>query len=117
MNKEFQKIVDLALDEDLGSGDVSASLLADKQISATIICRESAVICGIEFAQATFALLDKDIKISWQAKDGDLVEPSQILATIKFVCVATELSVCKKLSATRSPLIIDLDEPDNIAKI
>lgn len=82
MNKEFQKIVDLALDEDLGSGDVSAILLPDEQAVATIICRENAIICGIEFAQATFVSLDKDIKVSWQVKDGDSVRPSQVLATL-----------------------------------
>jgi len=51
MNNDFLKIVDLALAEDLGAGDVSASLLPDEQVSATIVCRESAVICGIELAQ------------------------------------------------------------------
>ncbi len=82
MNKEFQKMVDLALAEDLGSGDVSASLLADEQASATIICREAAVICGIEFAQATFSSLDENIDIDWQVKDGDPVQASQVLATL-----------------------------------
>jgi len=115
MNKEFQKIVDLALDEDLGSGDVSASLLADKQISATIICRESAVICGIEFAQATFDSLDKEIEISWQVKDGDLVEPSQILAILSGSSRSiisgerTALNFLQTLSAvaTQTKLMVD----------
>jgi nicotinate-nucleotide pyrophosphorylase (carboxylating) len=82
MNKEFQKMVDLALVEDLGSGDVSASLLSDEQAFATIICRESAVICGIEFAQAAFSSLDKNIDIDWKIKDGDPVQASQVLATL-----------------------------------
>lgn len=82
MNKRLLAIVDLALAEDLGSGDVSASLLTDDQASATIICREPAVICGIEFAQAAFSSLDEDINIDWQVEDGDPVQASQVLATL-----------------------------------
>ncbi len=82
MNKEFKDIIDLALAEDIGSGDVSASLLADKQVSASIVCRKVAVICGIEYAQAAFLSLNKDIKINWLVKDGDLVDASQTLCTL-----------------------------------
>jgi nicotinate-nucleotide pyrophosphorylase (carboxylating) len=82
MNKELNFIVALALKEDLGSGDVSANLLVDKQINASIICRESAVICGVEYAQAVFLSLNQDIEINWMAKDGDIVEPTQVLCTL-----------------------------------
>jgi nicotinate-nucleotide pyrophosphorylase (carboxylating) len=82
MNNDFLKIVDLALAEDLGAGDVSASLLPDEQVSATIVCRESAVICGIELAQLAFKTLDSDLKITWQVKDGELVNSNQILAVL-----------------------------------
>ena len=82
MNKDFRQIVDLALAEDLGSGDVSANLLVDETTKASIICREQAVICGIEFAQAAFLSLNKNIDIEWKVKDGDLVEPSQLLCTL-----------------------------------
>ena len=82
MDKAVEKIVKLALDEDLGSGDVSANLLPNKAVQASIVCRESAIICGIEFAQAAFLLLDKDIKINWQVKDGERVNASQVLCTL-----------------------------------
>jgi nicotinate-nucleotide pyrophosphorylase (carboxylating) len=82
MNNDFLKIIDLALAEDLGSGDVSASLLPDEQTSATIICRENAIVCGIEFAQLAFETLDSDIKVTWKVKDGELVGSGQILATL-----------------------------------
>ena len=82
MNKNFEKIVDFALAEDLGSGDVSAGLLADSQVQATIVCRESAIICGIEFAQAAFLSLSKDIEIDWKVEDGDAVTSSQVLCIL-----------------------------------
>lgn len=82
MNKDFQQIVDFALAEDLGTGDVSASLLPDEQIKATIICREKAVICGVEFAQAAFLALSDTIKIDWQVQDAEQVTASQVLCTL-----------------------------------
>jgi nicotinate-nucleotide pyrophosphorylase (carboxylating) len=41
---------------------VSASLLKDEKVAAQIIVRESAIICGIEYAQNAFLSLDKNIQ-------------------------------------------------------
>ncbi|HBA24977.1 MAG TPA: nicotinate-nucleotide diphosphorylase, partial [Gammaproteobacteria bacterium] len=46
MSEDSLKAVQQALKEDIGSGDVSASLLPNAQVEANIIARESAVICG-----------------------------------------------------------------------
>jgi nicotinate-nucleotide pyrophosphorylase (carboxylating) len=35
--------------------------------------RESAIICGIEYAQNAFLSLDKNIQIEWQLNDGDRI--------------------------------------------
>lgn len=72
----------LALDEDIGTGDVSASLLDDKVVLAQIIARESAVVCGIEYAQATFLSLNNDIQIEWRFNDGDSIQADQILCIL-----------------------------------
>ncbi|SMN16240.1 Quinolinate phosphoribosyltransferase [decarboxylating] [uncultured Candidatus Thioglobus sp.] len=81
MNK-ISDIVALALNEDIGTGDVSASLLDDKTLSAQIIARESAVICGIEYAQTAFLALDDKIQIEWQLSDGDNIQKNQVLCTL-----------------------------------
>lgn len=82
MNKQITQTVMLALDEDIGTGDVSASLLDDKVVSAQIIARESAVVCGIEYAQATFLSLNNDIQIEWRFNDGDSIQADQILCIL-----------------------------------
>lgn len=84
MNKvnDIAAIVETALKEDIGTGDVSASLLDDKIISAQIIARESAVICGIEYAQAAFLSLNNVIQIEWHFNDGDTIQVAQILCTL-----------------------------------
>ena len=83
MNKPTVKsVVALALNEDIGTGDVSASLLKDEKVAAQIIVRESAIICGIEYAQNAFLSLDKNIQIEWQLNDGDRMDKNQILCMI-----------------------------------
>ncbi len=79
---KINAIVALALDEDIGTGDVSASLLDDKIVSAQIIARESAVICGTQYAQMAFLLLDESIQITWQLGDGDNIQAGQVLAIL-----------------------------------
>ncbi len=75
--------VQLALEEDIQSGDVTASLVpADKQITADLFCREKAVLCGKDWLTETFKQLDPEIKIHWQANDADEIKPDQIVCTI-----------------------------------
>lgn len=61
-----------ALDEDVGAGDLSAGLIpADKSARATVQARESAVLCGREWFDQAFRLLDPGITIQWHRLDGD----------------------------------------------
>ncbi len=82
MSDMLLKIVQQALNEDIGSGDVSASLLPQAQVKAGIIARESAVICGIDYAQTAFLLVDDTVQINWQINDGDQVVENQTLCTL-----------------------------------
>ncbi|NYT52574.1 MAG: carboxylating nicotinate-nucleotide diphosphorylase [Candidatus Vesicomyosocius endoextente] len=81
-NKYILNSVVLALDEDLGTGDVSADLLLDKINTAEIISRESGIICGIEYAQSTFLLLNENLKLYWKVKDGEDINPGQVLCVL-----------------------------------
>jgi len=61
-----------ALAEDLGAGDVTAALVpASQQVRAQIVAREPAVLCGTDWAEATFRELDPAIRLEWQVRDGD----------------------------------------------
>ena len=78
----LQTVVKTALTEDLGSGDVSADLLNNNLVSANIIVRQSAIICGIDYFNSAFLQLDATIKIDWQVLDGDCVVENQILCSL-----------------------------------
>ena len=106
MNKILRQIVNMALSEDIGTGDLSSSLLDDNVISAKIICREKAIICGIEYYDLCFSTLDPDIVINWKIKEGAEVTPDYVICHLKGKSKAiisaerTALNFLQTLSAT-----------------
>ena len=80
---EIERNVATALAEDVGSGDLTAQLVDAKAVRrATIVSRESAVLCGTAWFERCFKTLDPSIAITWHAKDGDRVVPDQILCEL-----------------------------------
>jgi nicotinate-nucleotide pyrophosphorylase (carboxylating) len=80
---DLERAVCFALEEDIGSGDITAALIpADRIASATIITREAAIFCGRAWADAVFRQIDPAVTIDWQVEDGDHVEPDQLLAKL-----------------------------------
>jgi nicotinate-nucleotide pyrophosphorylase (carboxylating) len=77
------QLVQVALAEDIGSGDLTASLVPAIETSATIISREKAIICGIDWVNACFMQLDANIDIHWCIEEGEEVSPNQTLCEIK----------------------------------
>lgn len=72
-----------ALEEDIGSGDISAQLIAaDTLATGTVISREKAVICGRPWVDEVFHQLDPSISIDWHISEGDLVSENQTLFSI-----------------------------------
>jgi nicotinate-nucleotide pyrophosphorylase (carboxylating) len=80
---EIERNVTAALAEDVGAGDLTAELIpAERTGQAGVIAREAAVICGVDWFTAAFAALSPDIRIDWQVRDGDRVEPNDTLCTL-----------------------------------
>lgn len=60
-----------ALQEDIGSGDLTGALIPpERQTRATIITREPAVLCGSAWVNASFRQLDPAVSVEWLAQDG-----------------------------------------------
>lgn len=60
-----------ALAEDVGPGDLTAQLLDPKaQVSARLIVREAAVLCGSPWFDALMRRVDERIQIDWLAAEG-----------------------------------------------
>ena len=76
--------VERAFAEDIGSGDATADLLpANGLASATLTCREHAVIAGIDWFNACFRQLDPEVKIDWALRDGDRAEAGAVICHLR----------------------------------
>lgn len=72
-----------ALEEDLGSGDVSAAIFPQTlQCEAEIISREPMVVCGKPWVNAVFESTNKNIKLKWLVKEGDYLNTGRVLCQI-----------------------------------
>lgn len=76
-------IVNLALQEDVGDGDITSLLIADNlQAKAHILCREEAILCGIAWVEETYRNIDSRLQIQWNFKDGDSLKKDAQVAEI-----------------------------------
>ena len=74
----------LALAEDIGTGDLTASLISESERArATLICREDAVACGRDWIDAVFEALDPGTQIGWCCQDGEDLKAGGIWCVIE----------------------------------
>jgi nicotinate-nucleotide pyrophosphorylase (carboxylating) len=72
-----------ALDEDVGSGDISAALIdADSQLETELLVREDAVLCGCQWFDEVFRQCDENIAIRWLAADGDAISANSVVCEV-----------------------------------
>ena len=83
-DKQVRADVLRTLEEDVGTGDLTADLIpVDRMASATIICRESAVICGRPWVDEVLRQTAPLAKARWYLSDGDVCEPHQKIVEIE----------------------------------
>ena len=81
--EEIESIVQHALLEDIGSGDITAALLTPEHKStAELIVREQAILCGCAWFDMAFKQLDPEVAIDWLTEDKATITAGQILCTI-----------------------------------
>jgi nicotinate-nucleotide pyrophosphorylase (carboxylating) len=96
-----------ALQEDIGSGDLTAALIpAERQGRATVTTREAMVICGRPWVDAVFRHIDSKVLMDWRLQEGMFAKPGQTLFSIEGPARAlltgerTALNFLQTLSAT-----------------
>jgi len=74
LTAEIQRGVTAALEEDVGTGDLTAALIAPGATArATVIARSDTVLAGGPWFEAVFHRLDPSATIAWHHRDGDPV--------------------------------------------
>jgi nicotinate-nucleotide pyrophosphorylase (carboxylating) len=79
----IEEVVNLSLREDIGDGDITAQLIPDDEIAiATVISRESCVLCGMDWFEEVFRQIDSEVLVEWLAEDGDTIEADQSICSL-----------------------------------
>lgn len=118
-SEAISKQVRQALDEDIGTGDLTATLIqSDQCLRAQVIAREAMTICGIPWFDESFHQLSPAVRIDWRVSEGQQVGNDQLLcvlngdARVLLTAERTALNFLQMLSAvaTRTRRFVDVVE-------
>lgn len=104
----FHRLTDTvrtALEEDVGSGDITARLIADNQLAtATVLTRDSATIAGRPWVDEVMRQVDPEIKVDWFVEEGVSVTAGSKLFTCsgKATSILTAERTCLNFLQTLS---------------
>lgn len=80
---DVEETVARALEEDVGVGDLTASLIpAQAEANARIIVREAGVLAGSPWATETFRVVVPEARLDWRKRDGEALAPDETLCEI-----------------------------------
>ncbi len=82
--KQLDAIIDIALGEDTGHGDITSEALIPPDLSgkASLLVKEKGILAGIGAAGRVFQRVDPSLEIDVLIKDGTSIKPGDIAATI-----------------------------------
>lgn len=82
--EQIDNIINLALTEDLGHGDITSEALIPPNLEgkASIIIKERGIVAGGEVAKKVFLRVDPSLKVQVLIQDGAKVQPGDTIATI-----------------------------------
>ena len=73
-----------ALAEDMGNGDLTATLIPENQTArAQVVTREDAILCGCAWFDEVFHQLDTRVRTIWKAPDGEAIRAGRTLCQIE----------------------------------
>ena len=82
--EQSNNIIDLALTEDTGHGDVTSEALIPPELhgKASILVKARGILAGSEVAKGVFLRVDPSLKVELLIKDGARVKAGDIIATV-----------------------------------
>jgi nicotinate-nucleotide pyrophosphorylase (carboxylating) len=123
MQPEVEQLIDLALREDIGAGDVTAEYFvpAGVQSRAFMLVKDSGVIAGLDIAEEIFKRIDPSIETRQLVKDGSVVSHGtrvmEITGAARALLTAerTALNFAQRLSgvATKTASFVSLTKATN----
>jgi nicotinate-nucleotide pyrophosphorylase (carboxylating) len=86
--RDIDSIVRRALDEDLPDITSEAIFEPSDRGRARFLVKARGILAGLEFAAATFAAIDPSSSFDSKRKDGDAVEPGDVVADVEASVIA-----------------------------
>jgi len=83
--EQIDQLIDRALAEDLGWGDVTTEALItdDAQGKATIIAKAKGIVAGAEVTRQVFLRVDAELKVDTNTSDGDYVNSGDVIIKLE----------------------------------
>ena len=80
----IDRLIDFALEEDIGSGDITTRVTVDPDLTGTavLIAREEAVLAGLDVFKRVFRKVDPRTRFDDSFMDGDIISAHQVVSTI-----------------------------------
>lgn len=84
LDNQTEKLIETALAEDLGRGDITSEILipADLQGKSYIQAKSAGIVAGTQIAVRAFKKVDPLLKVEILIKDGNRVKPKDIIMTV-----------------------------------
>ena len=84
MKMQADKLIRMALKEDITSEDVSTNAVMPTEVKGTVdlIAKEDGIIAGLDVYARVFQILDEKTEIDFKCKDGDEVKKGELMATV-----------------------------------
>lgn len=124
---EAKHLISLALDEDLGTGDVSCqwTIPTDQLSQAQLIAKATGVLAGLDFVPLVCERVDPQIKVQLHFQEGDQVKPGDVIGVLEGPSVSilgaerTFLNFLQHLSgvATHTAQVVAVVDPSSKTQI
>jgi nicotinate-nucleotide pyrophosphorylase (carboxylating) len=81
---EILSIIDAALKEDIGAGDITSDTLgaATHEASAVFLAKEAGVVAGLPLAERIFRRIDESCRMNALVEDGHMITAGSLIAEI-----------------------------------
>ena len=88
--KKIKDIVHLAINEDIGTGDITSSIFIPEgsESEGVLIAKEAGVVAGLPVAEYVLSQIDKDLIFKVNIEDGSRVEKGSVIAVVKGLTIS-----------------------------
>ena len=83
--ENIKPIIELALKEDVGKGDITSkyTIPKDKNTEAEIIAKEDGIICGLDIVRLVYNMIDSSLSFKKKVKEGEKIRVGQKVLSVK----------------------------------